>query len=68
MGRKHLKAGVEKKFAIPLRSRTSSATSKDGGIRYLAVGGAHVLDRGANAINCELVCSWVVDDPALADL
>ena len=68
MGRKHLKAGVEKKFAIPLRSCASSPASKDGGIRDFAMGSAQVLDRGANAINRELVRSWVVYDSALAYL
>src|SRR5450755_457301 len=68
MGLKHLKAGVEKKFAIPLRSRACAPSAEDGLIRYFGVNCAKILDRGTNASNRELVRRRVVHDAALADL
>src|SRR5579859_4992995 len=68
MGRKPLKAYVEKKFAIPLSACAYSAASQDRGIRDLAVRGAQVLDRGANTVDRKLVRRRVVYDTALAHL
>jgi hypothetical protein len=65
MGLKHLKAGVEKKFAIALRSL---ASAKNGRIGDFGVSGAQILDRRTNAIDRKLVGGRVVYDATLADL
>src|ERR1700761_9230948 len=65
MGLKHLKAGVEKKFPIPLRSL---ASTEYGRIRDFAVSGAQTLNCGPDAIDGELVRSGGVYDASLAPL
>src|ERR1700733_16263710 len=68
MVRDHLKAGVEEKFTIPLRSRTRSPSAKNRRVSDFAQVSAEILGRRTNAINRELVRSRVVYDTTLADL